>query len=159
MLGKEILFEKGNQLINDKNNLAKSIAVYIRNSIEDIHVDYLSDDDMRRLNSLIRNAIFSFLIDYRYENVNINNTELRTYACEYIQKNTIDHFRALRISDKVIAEFYVIIKDCIADTFLDIEKGATMLAGYSMIYVPSYWEDCVYNTSISNINNPFREIL
>lgn len=89
MLGKEILLEKGNQLINDKNNLAKSIAVYIRNKIEDIHVDHLSDDDMRTLNPLIRNAIFSFLIDYKHKNVNINNTELRTYACEYIQKNTI----------------------------------------------------------------------
>ena len=119
---------------------------------------HLSDDDMRTLNPLIRNAIFSFLIDYRHENVNINNAELRIYACEYIQKNTIGFFRELRISDKVIAEFYVIIKDCIADTFLDIEMGAVMLAGYSMIYVPSYWEDCVYNASISNINNTFREI-
>lgn len=62
------------------------------------------------------------------------------------------------MSDKVISEIYVIIKDCIADTFLDIEMGAVMLAGYSMIYVPSYWEDCVYNASISNINNTFREI-
>ena len=119
---------------------------------------HLSDDDMRTLNPLIRNAIFSFLIDYRHENVNINNAELRIYACEYIQKNTIGFFRELRISDKVIAEFYVIIKDCIADTFLDIEMGAVMLAGYSMIYVPSYWEDCVYNASISNINNTFLEI-
>lgn len=158
MLGKEILLEKGIQLSNDKNNLAKSIAVYIRNKIEDIHVDHLSDDDMRTLNPLIRNAIFSFLIDYKHENVNINNAELRIYACEYIQKNTIGFFRELRISDKVIAEFYVIIKDCIADTFLDIEMGAVMLAGYSMIYVPSYWEDCVYNASISNINNTFLEI-
>lgn len=104
MLGKEILLEKGIQLSNDKNNLAKSIAVYIRNKIEDIHVDHLSDDDMRTLNPLIRNAIFSFLIDYRHENVNINNAELRIYACEYIQKNTIGFFRELRISDKVIAE-------------------------------------------------------
>lgn len=151
MLGKEILLEKGKQLINDKNNLAKSIAVYIRNKMEDIHADHLFDDNMKTLNPLIRNAIFSFLIDYKNENANINNVELRTYACEYIQKNTISFFRELRISDKVIDEFYVIIKDCVSDTFLDIEMGAVMLAGYSMIYLPSYWEDCVYNASISNI--------
>lgn len=58
MLEKEILLEKGKQLINDKNNLAKSIAVYIRNKIEDIHAEHLSDDNMRTLNPLIRNAIY-----------------------------------------------------------------------------------------------------
>lgn len=159
MLEQEIFIQKGLELINDKNNLAKSIAVYIRNKIEDIHLDHLSDDDMRMLNPLIRNAIFSFLIDYINDYVNINNIKLRTYACEYIRKNTIDFFRELRLSDRVIDKFYEIIKNCVADTFLDIEMGAVMLAGYSVIYVPSYWEDCVYNASISNINNPFRDIL
>lgn len=60
----EVLILKGKELIGNQNQLAKSIAAYLRNQIEDFHVAYLSDNEMKELNPLIRNAIFSYLLDY-----------------------------------------------------------------------------------------------
>jgi len=41
----------------DNNLLAKLIAAYVRNNIEDFHCKYLTDAQMKELNPLIRNAI------------------------------------------------------------------------------------------------------
>lgn len=62
-LSKEILeFQK--MLKKDKNFQAKLIASYVRNNIEDFHCKYLDDDQMKELNPLIRNAIYTALIDF-----------------------------------------------------------------------------------------------
>lgn len=60
----EELAKMASSLLNDKNRIAKAIAVFIRNKIEDFHVKYLSDEQMRNLNPLIRNAVFTFLNDF-----------------------------------------------------------------------------------------------
>lgn len=52
-----------NKLLDDKNLQAKLIASYVRNNIENFHADYLSDDQMKELNKLIRNAIYTALVD------------------------------------------------------------------------------------------------
>lgn len=45
-----ILFsQKATSMLNDKNRIAKAIAVYLRNNIEDFHFNYLSDEQMRFL--------------------------------------------------------------------------------------------------------------
>jgi hypothetical protein len=46
--------------------VAKIIAMHVRNELEDFHVRYLNDDQMRELNPIIRNAIYSTLIGLYY---------------------------------------------------------------------------------------------
>lgn len=53
-----------NKLMEDNNYLAKTIAAYVRMNIEDFHSEHLSDKQMKELNPLIRNAIFSFWEDW-----------------------------------------------------------------------------------------------
>ena len=47
------------KLVGDRNFRAKVIAAYVRSNIEDFHVKYLNDSQMKELNPLIRNAIFT----------------------------------------------------------------------------------------------------
>jgi hypothetical protein len=42
--------------------VAKVLAMEVRNSMEDFHVKHLTDEQMRELNPIIRNAIFSALV-------------------------------------------------------------------------------------------------
>ena len=42
-------------------DLTKIIAIVVRNNIEEFHHKYLSDDQMKQLNPLIRNAIYTAL--------------------------------------------------------------------------------------------------
>lgn len=48
---------------NDNNFKAKVIAAYVRYNIEDFHVEHLNDKQMKELNPLIRNAIYTALTD------------------------------------------------------------------------------------------------
>lgn len=61
----EKILELKNILATDNNYLAKALASYIRYNIEDFHHKYLSDEMMRELNPLIRNAIFTMLEDLK----------------------------------------------------------------------------------------------
>ena len=57
-------FEKfENRLKNDINFKAKAIAAYVRYNMEDFHSKHLTNAQMKELNPLIRNAIFTFLKD------------------------------------------------------------------------------------------------
>lgn len=77
-------------LATDNNYLAKALAAYIRYHIEDFHHNYLSDEQMRELNPLIRNAIFTMLEDMskgRYFKISgLLRLNLPDYweDCEYI---------------------------------------------------------------------------
>jgi hypothetical protein len=46
--------------------IAKMIAINVRNEMEDFHVRHLSDEQMRELNPLIRNAIYTALVGFLY---------------------------------------------------------------------------------------------
>jgi hypothetical protein len=46
--------------------LAMYIAMVIRNAMEDFHVEHLSDSQMKELNPIIRNAVYTAL--HAYEN-------------------------------------------------------------------------------------------
>src|SRR5262245_45835108 len=46
--------------------VAKIIAMHVRNEMEDFHVKHLNDDQMRELNPIIRNAIYSSLVGLYY---------------------------------------------------------------------------------------------
>lgn len=58
---REIMDELTERIINDKNLLAKTIAAAVRNAMEDFHVKYLTDEQMKELNPIIRNAIYTIL--------------------------------------------------------------------------------------------------
>ena len=44
-------------LSEESQQLAKYIAMVVRNAIEDFHCRHLTDDQMRELNPLVRNAV------------------------------------------------------------------------------------------------------
>lgn len=52
------------RLNGDNDYLAKTIAAYVRMNIEDFHHEHLTDEQMKELNPLIRNAIYTFLEDW-----------------------------------------------------------------------------------------------
>jgi hypothetical protein len=45
---------------------AKYIAIVVRNAMEDFHCKHLSDEQMKELNPIVRNAIYTAI--YAYEN-------------------------------------------------------------------------------------------
>ena len=77
-------------LETDHNFMAKVIAAYIRMYMEDFHCKHLSDEQMKELNPIIRNAIYTFLIDYYNDNLidisSVCRLNLPSYweDCEYL---------------------------------------------------------------------------
>ena len=57
------LFDK--KVIQGMKDYAKYIAIVVRNAMEDFHCKYLSDEQMKELNPIIRNAIYTAI--YAYE--------------------------------------------------------------------------------------------
>lgn len=80
-------------LENDLNLRAKAIAAYVRMNMEDFHCKHLSNEQMKELNPIIRNAIYTFLIDERDKNTisisSVCKLNLPPYweDCEYIGQN------------------------------------------------------------------------
>lgn len=56
-------------LENDANFLAKAIGAYIRLGMEDFHSEHLSDTQMKELNPIIRNSIYTFIKDYNDDKI------------------------------------------------------------------------------------------
>ena len=55
------------EMLEDDNLLAKAIASIIRNQMEDFHCKYLTDEQMKELNPIIRNSIYSALQLFRLD--------------------------------------------------------------------------------------------
>lgn len=53
----------------DTNFMAKAIAAYIRLGMEDFHTHNLSNKQMKELNPIIRNSIYTFLEDYNDDKI------------------------------------------------------------------------------------------
>lgn len=76
--------------LESNNFFAKALAAYVRYHMEEFHGKYLSDDQMRELNPIIRNAIFTLLEDIsesRYFKImGCLNLNLPKYGedCEYL---------------------------------------------------------------------------
>lgn len=89
-MAKENILSLKKILSTNNNYLAKALAAYVRCHIEDFHHKYLSDEQMRELNPLIRNAIFTMLEDMsegRYFKISgLLRLNLPDYweDCEYI---------------------------------------------------------------------------
>ena len=52
---------KAPQPVKEDQKLANYIAMVVRNAMEDFHCEHLSDDQMKELNPIIRNAICTAL--------------------------------------------------------------------------------------------------
>lgn len=76
--------------LESNNFFAKALAAYVRYHMEEFHGKYLSDEQMRELNPIIRNAIFTLLEDIsesRYFKImGCLNLNLPSYweDCEYL---------------------------------------------------------------------------
>lgn len=79
-------------MLDESNNFfAKALAAYVRYNMEKFHAEHLSDEQMRELNPIIRNAIFTMLEDMtegRYFKISgLLRLNLPDYweDCEYIE--------------------------------------------------------------------------
>ena len=140
----EYLGALAKDLLCDNNLLAKAVAYYIRNGIEDFHMNYLSDEQMRELNPLIRNAIYTFLVDFKQGINKIASDENIGICIDYVFRSTHPHLLHEGLKMVQIDEFDEAVTPKIDAALYDISQGGLMLAGYEAIYVPKYWEDCVY---------------
>ena len=57
-----VKINEGTQVRMDENKTAKLIAAIVRNQMEDFHCKHLSDEQMKELNPIIRNSIYTALI-------------------------------------------------------------------------------------------------
>ena len=79
------------KMAKDLNFKSKVIASYVRDNMEDFHCEHLSDAQMKELNPLIRNAIYTALVDIDEDNLlrayMIQKFNLEPYweDCEYVE--------------------------------------------------------------------------
>lgn len=69
------------ELRENDNTAAKLIAAIVRNQMEDFHNKYLSDAQMKELNPIIRNAIYTALVQMD-ENPDAMDSYYRLYVPE-----------------------------------------------------------------------------
>lgn len=55
-----------NEIQKAMKHQSKYISIVIRNAMEDFHTKYLSDAQMKELNPVIRNAVYTALYTMRY---------------------------------------------------------------------------------------------
>lgn len=67
--------------LDNPNFIAKIIAAYVRNNLEDFHDKYLTDKQMGELNPLIRNAIYTAILDIANQ-----SSKVAMYAGAYVEK-------------------------------------------------------------------------
>ena len=79
------------KMAKDLNFRAKVIASYVRDNMEDFHCKHLSDSQMKELNPLIRNAIYTALVDIDKDNllraymIQFFNLSDKWEDCEYVE--------------------------------------------------------------------------
>ena len=81
LLGKTIGLggNKPKKLRKVENDIAKLIAIVVRNQMEDFHCKHLSDTQMKEINQIIRNAIYTALVHLKD-----NPDAIMAYARLYI---------------------------------------------------------------------------
>lgn len=63
---------------------AKYISIVIRNTMEDFHTKHLSDAQMKELNPLIRNAVYTAIYALHYSDKSERAKEFRDYQASMI---------------------------------------------------------------------------
>ena len=59
--------------------LSKTISIVIRNAMEDFHTEHLSDAQMKELNPIIRNAVYTALYAGEYQGQSSRAKEFLEY--------------------------------------------------------------------------------
>ena len=67
------------KVVQGMKDFAKYIAIVVRNAMEDFHCKHLSDEQMKELNPIIRNAIYTALYAYDAQ----NQSDLLKYFVDY----------------------------------------------------------------------------
>lgn len=65
---------------------SKYISIVIRNAMEDFHTKHLSDEQMKELNPIIRNAIYTALYAMQYCNDSLRMREFMGSQVEMIPR-------------------------------------------------------------------------
>ncbi|MDE6670169.1 MAG: hypothetical protein K2K26_10880 [Muribaculaceae bacterium] len=115
--GRNMLSSMASELLTNKNRIAKAISAFIRNKIEDFHVEFTSDSQMSEINPLIRNAVFTFLYEYGSDYASIATLPNERLCSEYILNNTIPYLKKQGIPEHGIKQFKKIIIDTIGLPF------------------------------------------
>ena len=63
---------------------SKLISIIIRNAMEDFHSNHLSDEQMKELNPIIRNAVYTALFTMQYCNESVRAREFINSQMEMI---------------------------------------------------------------------------
>ncbi len=63
---------------------SKYISIVIRNAMEDFHNKYLSDEQMKELNPIIRNAVYTALYSMQYGKDSMRAKEFMDYHIDMI---------------------------------------------------------------------------
>ena len=63
---------------------AKVVSIIIRNAMEDFHVKHLSDAQMKELNPIVRNAVYTALYAMQYSKDSLRAREFLGEQMEYI---------------------------------------------------------------------------
>lgn len=69
---------------------------------------------------------------------------------DYVIANTYDYLIGIGISDELSNEFYEEVLSRLYQSFYDISDDGRAMVGLENLYVPKYWEDCVYVDSLNN---------
>lgn len=147
---KAMLIAEAKHLLEDKNRMSKALAAMLRNKIEDFHVSYLSDDQMKELNPLLRNAIFTFLTDFDGIREQLDEIGSIQDCCNYIEAATIPFFQKYLSTEEVFDEFLDLIFEELQIGMVDAADSGVMLISNEKLFVPQYWEDCIYLETIHN---------
>ncbi len=74
------------ELIQIMKEYAKYIAIVVRNAMEDFHCTNLSDEQMKELNPIIRNAIYTAIYAYETHKQSDRSKEFVDYHLMSIPK-------------------------------------------------------------------------
>jgi hypothetical protein len=152
--------------VKDTNDfLAKLIAAVVRNHMESFHCKYLSDAQMKELNPIIRNAIYTAII-YADELTEDMCFHYKIYIPDDWEKNKkasgkfkkkenslakliaavvrdkMEDFRSKYLSDAQMEELNPIIRNAIYTALVWLQDTPEAMDRYYIDYVPDYWEDC-----------------
>ena len=79
---------KGVYKMNQERKVwAKYIAIVVRNAMEDFHIKHLSDEQMKELNPIIRNAIYTALYAYDKQEKSKKAKEFISYNLSMIPEH------------------------------------------------------------------------
>ena len=76
------------ELAEETKTFATYIAIVIRNAMEDFHCEHLSDDQMKQLNPIIRNAVCTALHTFQHYQQSPRDKQFMDFQLRLIPKKS-----------------------------------------------------------------------